>query len=245
LFQERSIGMIIGVTDTVTNPVSFERYCSWVRGGIPGVEIRKLSHCMGNAEELFGCEGLVMTGGGDVDPRLYGQGDALHLTQEVDEERDRFELGVIRHALERGMPFLGICRGAQLTNVSLGGSLHIDLEMKGYPSHRKTPEGDRRHAVIVEPLSVLCEIVGRDSGEVNSAHHQAIDSVGRGLRVVAKSPEGIVEALEWENPGERPFLLLVQWHPERMFDNDNPFTRNILQRFAIEAHRFTTPEELA
>jgi putative glutamine amidotransferase len=237
--------MIIGVTDTVTNPVSFERYCAWVRGGIPGVETRKLSHLTGNAGELYACDGILMTGGGDVDPRLYGRGDALHLAQEVDEERDRFELDLIRRALERGMPFLGICRGAQLTNVSQGGSLHVDLEMKGFPSHRRTTDGDRRHAVHVEASSMLCEIVGRESGEVNSAHHQAIDTVGKGLRVVAKSAEGIVEALEWETPSERPFLLLVQWHPERMFDNDNPFTRNILQRFATEVHRFTTPEELA
>jgi putative glutamine amidotransferase len=237
--------MIIGVTDTITNPVAYERYCSWVRGGIPGVEIRKLSYLLKNAGELDGCGGVLLTGGGDVDPGLYGRGDAFSVAQEVDEERDRFEMAVIRRAQERGVPLLGICRGAQLTNVALGGTLHIDLESEGYPSHRKAGEQDRRHDVVVEVPGILYDIVGHGMGEVNSAHHQAVDVPGKGLRVAARSPEGIVEALEWEDPDERPFLLLVQWHPERMIDSNNPFTYNLIQRFAIEAHRFTTMKELA
>jgi putative glutamine amidotransferase len=237
--------MIIGVTDTVTNPVSFDRYCSWVRRGVPGVELRKLSHFAKNAGELDDCDGLLLTGGGDVDPRLYGRGDAHEMASEVDEQRDTFEMGLIRRAMKLGMPLLGICRGMQLTNVVLGGTLHLDLETKGYPSHRKTAGGDRRHSVTVEPSSMLCEIVGCPMGEVNSSHHQAVDAAGRGLRVVAESPEGIVEALEWQEREERPFLLLVQWHPERMFDNENPFTIKLIQRFAVEVHRFTTMKEHA
>jgi putative glutamine amidotransferase len=237
--------MIVGVTDTITNPIAYERYCSWVRGGMPGVEIRKLSYLLQNVEELDECGGVVMTGGGDVDPGLYGRGDAIAMAQEVDEERDRFEVAVIRRVLERGMPLLGICRGAQLVNVTLGGSLHIDLESEGYPSHRKAGEQDRRHDVVVEVPGRLFDIVRCGRGEVNSAHHQAIDVPGKGLRVAGRSPEGIVEALEWEDPDERPFLLLVQWHPERMINSNNPFTCNLIQRFAIEAHRFTTMKEHA
>ncbi len=237
--------MMIGITHTITNPVAFENYCSWIRRWVSPVELHTLSHLLNNVGDIRKVDGLVMTGGGDVDPQLYDREDGIHIAQEVDEARDRFELELIDRALYRGIPLLGICRGAQLINVSRGGSLLLDVEANGYSSHRKLASGDRRHAVHVDPTSRLHEIVGAMEGEVNSSHHQAIDTPGEGLRVVARSAEGVVEALEWERPAQRPFLLLVQWHPERMQDVENSFARNVIQRFAHEVQRFTLKKEHA
>lgn len=227
------------------NAVALERYRSWVARAIPEADIRILSYTRDNGAELSRCAGLVLTGGGDVDPRLYGRPDALGITDEVDEKRDAFELHLIAGALEGGLPILAICRGMQLFNVSRGGSLIPDVETAGYPSHRRTETGDRRHEITVLPESRLTSIVGTPSGEVNSAHHQAVDRVGDGLRVAARSREGIVESLEWSDTSESSPVILVQWHPERMPDAENPFAKNIIRSFARHITRFTTTEEHA
>jgi putative glutamine amidotransferase len=237
--------MIIGVTDTVVNPVALERYRSWVTRWFPDADLPVLSYTRDNAGHIDRCHGLLLTGGGDVDPRLYGRADALSITSEVDERRDAFELGLIDIALKRCMPILAICRGMQLFNVSRGGSLVPDVEQAGFPSHRKSESGDRRHDVEVEAGSRLGAIVGASRGNVNSAHHQAVDRVGDGLLVAARSPEGVVEALEYGDPRNTAAVLLIQWHPERMPDAENPFARNIINTFAQHIERFITTEEHA
>ena len=237
--------MVIGITDTIVNAVALERYRSWVTRWIPEAEVQILSYTLDNAASISQIDGMVMTGGGDVDPRLYGRPDALSITHEVDEKRDAFELQLIDTALKRGMPILAICRGMQLFNVSRGGSLHPDVEQAGFPSHRKTEAGDRRHGVEVVPDSRLAAIVGRTQGDVNSAHHQAVDRVGKDLRVAARSREGVVESLEWIDASHSSDVVLVQWHPERMPDAENPFAQNIIRTFAHYTTRFITTEEHA
>jgi putative glutamine amidotransferase len=211
---------------------AFERYSGWVKRWMPAAEVRHLSY---NSDgKLDGCAGLVLTGGGDVHPRYYGRLDAMNLVNKVDELRDEFEFRLIDEAMKFRIPVLGICRGAQVFTVARGGTLVPDIERSGYPSHAKVGKTDRVHGVTVEPGSLLEGIAGTGKGEVNSSHHQSVDAPGPDLRVSARSDDGIVEALEWREPANRPFLLLVQWHPERMIEPDNPFAKNIMLKFARE-----------
>ncbi len=229
----------IALTDPMGSPAKAARYPAWILRWIPGAEVQMLSYHRDNLADLEVCDGLVLSGGGDVDPLLYNRPDVVHMVSEVDPQRDAFELKVIETALRRQMPVLGICRGTQLFNVVHGGTLMPDIEAAGHPSHRGDG-GDRRHRVEFLSGSRLGEICGVQSGEVNSAHHQAIERVGRGLRVAARSADGITEAIEWEDPGAGMPVHLVQWHPERMDDNDNPLTQSLILHFASTIQRFTT-----
>ena len=163
-------------------------------------------------------DGLLLTGGEDVHPEFYGQ--PVHPTcQDIDRERDVFELGLTRRALQRGLPVFGICRGLQVMNVACGGTLYQDLSEcpSVVPSHR-TPSADRgkpRHAVRILPNSRLREIVCSDELKVTSTHHQIIHHLGEGLEATAYAEDEVIEAVEL--PGD-PFFLAVQWHPERMAD---------------------------
>jgi putative glutamine amidotransferase len=158
-------------------------------------------------------DGIVFPGGLDVDPSLYGE--APHPLTEVNRDLDRLELGVARWAIQAEVPTLGICRGQQLLNVALGGSLiqHLD-------DHRQ--QGDRRaqtQRLDVAEGSRLGGILGSARVEVNTLHHQAVRRVGRGLKAVAWAEDGTIEALESE---EHPWLLMVQFHPEELFEFHAP-----------------------
>ena len=172
-------------------------------------------------DALDGCDGLLLTGGEDVDPVLYGA-SARHPTVKVDRARDDYELALTRAALDREMPILAICRGIQVLNVAAGGTLVQDLpsERPAALAHRAGagPEAIA-HDVIVTRGSELerlldgtIDATGRIG--VNSRHHQAIDQLAPGLRVTALAPDGIVEAIE--KPGGA-FCLGVQWHPENFW----------------------------
>ena len=156
-------------------------------------------------------DGLVLSGGLDVPPQAYGE--KPHPTvKPLPPERWRFERRLVAAWLQGRKPLLGICLGAQMANVVLGGSLVQDI-----PSHVGTAVVHRRkggaaHEVVIEPGSRLRRILGVGRAEVNSNHHQAVQRLGKGLRVAARAPDGVVEALE--GAGAR-WLLLVQWHPER------------------------------
>ena len=160
---------------------------------------------------LDGFEGLVLTGGPDVDPALYGESREAE-TDQPDSERDAMEASLVKEALARDIPVLAICRGLQILNVCQGGTLIQHL----HPSQRHQRTDTRRdqavHEVSIEPGTLLSEIAGENTWQVNSRHHQAVRTVGGGLRVSAvDSQDGTVEALE--HP-ERRFVLAVQWHPE-------------------------------
>ncbi len=234
---------VIGVTDPMSGEPDYLRYTEWIRRGIPDAEIVRLSF-RDNAPERFArCHALVLTGGGDVHPGLYSRQDALADARGVIEARDGFELRTIDEALALRKPVLAICRGAQIFNVSQGGSLIPDIEAAGYPAHKQEGARDRIHPVRVESHSLLHQVIGSTEGEVTSSHHQAVDRVGNGLRVSARSPDGIVEGLEWESPRAKSFLIIVQWHPERMPDPESPFSGNILLalRDAMPTDRSSRP----
>lgn len=165
-------------------------------------------------EELLArLDGLVLSGGGDLDPASYGR-DGHARTYGVSAERDLFELALLRGALERGLPTLAICRGMQILNVALGGDLHVHLpDVVGEAvAHRSSQTEATLHAVRVAAGSRLAERLGAaELGAVPSWHHQAIDRLGAGLRPVAWAPDDVIEAVEL--PGEAQ-ILAVQWHPE-------------------------------
>jgi putative glutamine amidotransferase len=155
--------------------------------------------------------GLVLTGGDDVDPARYGAAPHARLG-ETDPARDAVEAALISGARERGLPILAICRGIQILNVALGGTLYQDL-----PSERPGPidhanEGSC-HGIEVVPDSLLCRTIGVRRGSVNSRHHQAVRDLAPGLAATAWADDGVIEAAE---PAERggPWVLAVQWHPE-------------------------------
>jgi putative glutamine amidotransferase len=152
-------------------------------------------------------DGLMLSGGADVDPVRYGA-RVDPATGPVEDERDRAELGLIEVAVAEGLPVLGICRGLQLLNVWAGGTLHQHV-----PAHARydVAPGDETDTVVVEPDSRLGAMYGATVA-VNSLHHQTVDSVADGWLVTARSGDGTVEALEW--PGHD--VLAVQWHPELM-----------------------------
>jgi len=159
---------------------------------------------------------LVLTGGGDVDPARYNERPHLETTGVIP-ERDSAEAALIEAALDRDMPVLAICRGMQLLNVVLGGSLIQDIAstVEGALDHRQQEGRDApAHAVRVASESALARLLGATEVAVNSMHHQAIKSPGRGLRPVAWAPDGVVEALELD--GYHGFFAAVQWHPEEM-----------------------------
>lgn len=176
---------------------------------------------------------LLLTGGGDVSPDLYGQPPSPW-TKGVNRARDLHEIRLVREFFERGRPVWGICRGLQILNVALGGGLiqHLPDVLAGSAGpleiHEKRKGLDARHPIICTPGTRLA---GALAGvmEVNSAHHQAVDpqAIGRGLRVVARSPAGVIEAVEGEGP---PVVMAVQWHPERL-ENEHPASVRLLQVF--------------
>jgi putative glutamine amidotransferase len=162
-------------------------------------------------------DGIVLTGGGDVDPARFGE--APHPTvADVSPARDGLEIALVEGALDRRLPLLAICRGIQVLNVALGGSLHQDVATSpGTPIQhgQKAPRHEPTHAVKIEAGSRLADVVGAHDLDVNSMHHQAINRLGRGLRAVAfSSADGLIEGAELEDASR--FVLGVQWHPEEL-----------------------------
>jgi putative glutamine amidotransferase len=223
---------VIGMTDPMTSGWKLVAYRKWVESGIPGTEVAILNSVAHTAKSVVLCDGIILSGGGDVDPARYGRSDAADLVRGVDPQRDAFECAVIEESLRIGIPMLGICRGAQVFNVALGGSLHPDLTAAGYPGHESGEGKVREHPISVENGSLLRRVAGVQNGVVNSYHHQAVERPGRGLRISARSADGVGEALEWEEQNGRPFLLMVQWHPERMNGETALLSGTLLRHFA-------------
>jgi putative glutamine amidotransferase len=184
-------------------------------GGLPVA----LPHLPDLAERyLDNIDALLVTGGAfDVDPALFGA-TTRHASVSLKETRTAFELAILRGALAREMPVLGICGGQQLLNVVLGGTLiqHIpDAVPNALPHEQPSPRTEPGHAVAIASGSRLAAIVGVGQMQVNSAHHQAADAVGPGIAITARAPDGVIEAIE--DPA-RKFCIGVQWHPEYHVD---------------------------
>lgn len=177
-------------------------------------------------------DGLLLCGGGDVDPAAYGA--ASHPALEgIDPQRDAFELALLHAALEAGLPVLAICRGEQVLNVALGGTLDQHIS-DTHPGHGipGVEDGAVTHDLVIEPDSRVAEAMGTTRATCSSHHHQAIDRVAPGLRVTARAPDGVIEAVEPDGPGAGDaWVVGVQWHPEDTAAHD-PAQQGLFDRFA-------------
>jgi putative glutamine amidotransferase len=165
--------------------------------------------------DLF--DGILFTGGDDLDPALYGQSWHAKAVR-IDPARQNFELALLTEVEKRRLPTLGVCLGSQLMNVHRGGSMHQflpDVSRTDAIEHRKIGDKITRHNATLDPDSHLGRAIGKSEISVNTYHKQAADRLGRGLRVIAKSPDGIIEG--FEDP-TFPLYAAVQWHPERLID---------------------------
>jgi putative glutamine amidotransferase len=179
-------------------------------------------------------DGVLLPGGGDVDPVFYGA-QKHPKTGEADDLRDHVELQVAHWALDDDLPLMGICRGHQVLSVAMGGTLVQDIPsqvqtelLHDFPNDR--PRGDHAHFVEIDPASRLAGILGTTRVEVNSLHHQSVEAAPPGAFVTAYAPDGVVEALEMP---DKQFVLSVQWHPEDMYQNDDAMKK--LFRAFVEA----------
>jgi putative glutamine amidotransferase len=194
-----------------------QNYCDAVAkaGGLPLVLPHEPDLSQAYLDTL---DGLLVTGGAfDVDPALFGAA-SKHATVTTKDRRTAFEYAMVKGALARDLPILGICGGEQLLNVVLGGTLHqhIPDEIPGALAHEQpNPRTEPGHPVAIEPGTLLHRTVGSATMHVNSAHHQAVKDVGPGVRINARAPDGVVEGIEF--PGKR-FCLGVEWHPEYAID---------------------------
>jgi putative glutamine amidotransferase len=194
------------------------------------LEAARISFYLANVDDLPSLrdfQGLVLTGGTDVDPALYGESKQEE-TESSDRERDDAEMMLLDQALQVDMPILAICRGLQLMNVFHGGSLIQHLDVVQRHRQRNENRATPAHQIRIEPGSLLHSIAGRDDWQVNSRHHQAVKKVGEKLNVTAVDPaDGTIEALE---RSDKAFVLAVQWHPENQALVDTGQLR-IFQRF--------------
>ena len=177
-------------------------------------------------------QGLVLTGGGDIDPARYGA-DPHATIYHLDADRDACDFELARQALNVRMPLLAICRGMQVINVVLGGSLHRHLpETIGERvAHRRPSRETVRHQVQVAPFAHVAAAMGGNRVDIVSWHHQAVDRLGEGLRPVAWAADGVVEAIELD---DHPELLAVQWHPE-LSAADDPAQQGLFDRLVVMA----------
>lgn len=185
---------------------------------------------------LDAIDGLILPGGPDLPPSHYGRPSAPLVLEQMGPRRG-YDVRLCQRALRRNLPILGVCLGCQVINVALGGTLIRDLLTQGPESeiaHRHTIfPYYTRHEVSVEHGSRLHAIVGGTRIETNSAHHQAVEDLGRGVRVVARADDGVVEAIECEDSGR--FLLGIQWHPEKIAEREDGPHRSLFAALVAEA----------
>lgn len=218
--------MKIAVTDTGREDKQ-KLYLNWLRSFDPNAELVVLSYQKKNSTILSGFDGLLLTGGIDIDPK-FSKAVPIMKVGKTDPLRDEFEFGLLDDAVKKGIPVLGVCRGLQIANVFFGGTLSADLQFDGYSEHTaKDQEPVIEHAVHVRKDSFLHEVVGSETGVVNSYHHQGVKTIGDSLQSVAVAEDGVIESLEWKEKNGKPYFLAVQWHPERMNDIKNPMTSTI------------------
>ncbi|HHX76885.1 MAG TPA: gamma-glutamyl-gamma-aminobutyrate hydrolase family protein [Firmicutes bacterium] len=221
----------------ITSDFDYKTHKTWVRkhyiqavlaaGGLPFILPSLKPE---DAPAVVGqLRGLLLTGGGDIDPFLLGEEPSPRL-EEVDPVRDSFELALAGVAMKKNLPLLGICRGGQVLAVAAGGRLvqHLDEACPGRIQHfQKRAPWFASHSVQIEEGTLLHKITGKRRLKVNSLHHQAVSVVPPGFKAAAYAPDGVVESLESDTAS---FILGIQWHPEALVESC-PDSRNIFSSF--------------
>ncbi len=228
--------MTIGITESDTN---FQYYAPFIQGDDPDIEVIILSYKSQNMEELSRCDGIVLSGGVDTHPRFYNHDRIDYpLAQAFNEVRDEWELQVFEYARVHRLPVLAICRGMQIVNIALGGDLIQDLEEQGSDNHRRTAAIDGNHLISLEKGSLLYAITHYTSGMVNSAHHQGLGRLADVLTCSAYAQDHTIEAIEYKDRDHYPFLIGVQWHPERLhvIGGNQQFSINLREAFLNAVH---------
>jgi putative glutamine amidotransferase len=218
--------------------VHYLNYPKWLQkaGNVEIVDMINLTAEQA-VQELETCSGLLLTGGPDVHPGRFGK-EYDTSRCEIDSRRDTLEFALIKKALELKLPILGICRGEQILNVAMKGTLIVDIP-SDYDTtviHRSANPPYPKHKVSIAEGSLLSKICDVKEGEVNSSHHQAVAQIAETFIVNAKAPDGLIEGFEWKQPQGKPFLMAVQWHPERLEEN-NPLSLPIAKYFLKEAKK--------
>ena len=195
-------------------------YEAWLKKAEPGtVIVNMYGRTVDSALSLLTtCSGLLLTGGEDVNPSRYGKGNELSKCEEIDNYRDSLEFALIEKAISLKMPVFGICRGEQILNVALGGTLLTDIPTDAGTTviHRSgSGTAGCPHIVNINKNTVLFKLTGISKDTVNSYHHQAIDKIAPGFKISAVSDNGVAEAMEYESPEGKSFIMAVQWHPEK------------------------------
>lgn len=218
---------------------SYINYINWLKTADSTVICLDMYHLeIDSALKLLEqCDGLLLTGGTDIYPGRYGKENDTSRCWKTDFKRDSIEVTLIKAALEQKKPILGICRGLQLMNVYLGGSLYIDLptDLDTIVKHQCENKYECYHDITISEKSLLFEINGQKTGIVNSNHHQGIEQLAEPLIGIANTNDGLIESIQWKNINDKPFLLGVQWHPERM-DFNSPLSGGIAKRYLLEVN---------
>ena len=216
---------------------SYLRYGQWIQKADTSIVWIDMYHIpLDSALELIKhCDGLLLSGGEDVNPDLHGQISEIDRCGTIDYKRDTLEYALLDYAVNHNMPVMGICRGQQMINVFLGSNLYIDLptDKPSQTIHRCPKTYECRHKIYIAKGSLLNTITGVDSAVVNSAHHQAVKIPAVNIIPNAWAPDSVIESISWDDTTGRGFLLGVQFHPEHL-DFENPVSGKVAKRFVEE-----------
>ncbi|HDO28276.1 MAG TPA: hypothetical protein ENH02_09195 [Bacteroidetes bacterium] len=218
-----------------------QNYSGWLKRYDPGIVWLNM-YPMGidsALKVLNSCDGLLVTGGEDVYPGLYGKAADTARCGTIDRYRDSLEIALINKGIVDKMPVFGICRGLQIINIDLGGTLYVDIptDFDTTVVHRQKDWRNCFHPVVPEKGTLLYRLTGKEGGNVASNHHQGIEKKGKDLTVSARSYDSLPEAIEWADINNRGFLMAVQWHPERM-DTTDAYSKPLAREFLEEAEEY-------
>ncbi|ENH96013.1 glutamine amidotransferase [Gracilibacillus halophilus YIM-C55.5] len=181
------------------------------------------------------CDGIVLSSGEDIDPESFGAHPSPHI-QKTSKKRDETEIQIVHHALQQKKPMLGICRGAMIVNVALGGTVIQDIETS-HPNainhQQQAARSEPTHHIQMDQDSRLFQLSTTSDIQVNSIHHQAVDQLAPQLKKVATAPDGVIEAIESVDPFS-PMIIGVQWHPEEMA-SENPTMQKLFDTLVMES----------
>jgi len=218
-------------------------YINWLKGtGSTLIPVDLYSFSIDSALRIMdGCSGLLLTGGEDIYPGFYGSESDTGRCSVTNCHRDTLEIFLIGKALEMKMPVMGICRGAQILNVYLGGKLIIDIpsDIKKSVIHQCEDYLHCFHTVFVTRGTTLHQIIQCDSGMVTTNHHQAVQVLSPFLKENTRSGDSLVEGIEWRDPDGKSFLIGVQWHPERM-EKTNSLSGKLASEFIRQVKIFSS-----